>query len=266
MDYYETSAVLQPQNNYTDTSNIEKGYPYNDETEIIEKPIVQDEDEILELGNDFDFDGFEVVRREFFAHTREPSVTFNNCKFYVNSACLTKFPTSDYAQVLINREKNILALRPCPEATRDSFPWCTYSKGRRKPKQITCKLFFAKIVALMNWNPDHRYKLLGKIIHSNEEYLIAFDLSATEVYQRTQIEGEEKPKTSRIPVFPAEWKNQFGLPYNEHKSMQINIVDGYAVYSIKDSANTQTDVEKANSNLEPQHSLLSSGEGSDNNI
>ena len=27
------------------------------------------EDEILELGDDFDFDGFQVVRREFFAHT-----------------------------------------------------------------------------------------------------------------------------------------------------------------------------------------------------
>ena len=45
------------------------------------------EDEILELGDDFDFDGFQVVRREFFAHTTEPAVSFNNCKFYVNSAC-----------------------------------------------------------------------------------------------------------------------------------------------------------------------------------
>ena len=35
-------------------------------------------DELFELGEDFDFDGFQVVRREFFAHLREPSVTFNN--------------------------------------------------------------------------------------------------------------------------------------------------------------------------------------------
>lgn len=45
-----------------------------------------------------------------------------------------------------------------------------------------------------------------------------------------------KPKTSRTPVFPAGWQDQFGLPYKEHQqSMQINIFDGYAIYSIKDS-------------------------------
>ena len=75
-------------------------------------PALDKHDEIIEIGEDFDFDGFQVVRREFFAHLGEPSVTFNSCKFYVNAACLTKFPTSDYAQVLINRQKKILALRP----------------------------------------------------------------------------------------------------------------------------------------------------------
>ncbi|MGN0181632.1 MAG: hypothetical protein ACI4DP_04360, partial [Candidatus Ornithomonoglobus sp.] len=112
------------------------------------------------------------------------------------------------------------------------------SKGKRKPKQITCRLFFAKIAAMMEWNPNYRYKILGKLIHSNDEYLLAFDLTSTEVYQRITPEGG-KPKTSRTPIFPAEWQDQFGLPFNEHKqSMQINIVDGYAVYSIKDTTKT----------------------------
>lgn len=192
-------------------------------------------DEILEMGENFDFDGFQVVRREFFAHLNEPSVTFNNCKFGVNMACLARFPTLDYAQVLINRQKKILALRPCPEGARDSFQWCSVSKGKRKPKHITCKLFFAKIVIMMDWNPDYRYKLLGKLIHSNGEYLLAFDLTATEVYQRTFKEGE-KPKTSRTPMFPAEWQDQFGLPYNEHRqSMQINTFDGFAIIAVKEN-------------------------------
>ena len=192
-------------------------------------------DEIIELGDDFDFDGFQVVRREFFAHMFEPSVTFNNCKFYVNSACLQKFPNADFVQVLINQESRVMALRPCKEGERDSFAWCSLSKGKRKPKQTTCKLFFAKVVTLMDWNPDYRYKLLGKLIHANGEYLLAFDLTATEVYQRTFPEGK-KPKTSRTPVFPAGWQNQLGLPYSEHRqSMQINIFDGYAIYAIKDN-------------------------------
>ena len=76
-------------------------------------PVLNKEDEILVLDEGFDFDGFQVVRREFFAHLSEPSVTFNNCKFYVNSACLSKFPKVDFVQVLVNRESKILALRPC---------------------------------------------------------------------------------------------------------------------------------------------------------
>ena len=123
--------------------------------------------------------------------------------------------------------------------------WCGISKGKRKPKAITCKLFFAKIVSLMNWNPKYRYKLLGRLIHANGEYLIAFDLNAPEVYQRTFVEGE-KPKTSRTPVFPSEWQTQFGLPYNVHKqSMQINIFDGYAVYAIKDTTAVSDDAPAA---------------------
>ena len=211
-------------------------------------PIVNDTDEIIEMGEDFDFAGFQVVRREFFAHLREPSVSFSNCKISVNTACLTKFPATNYAQVLINRRNKILALRPCPDAARDAFRWCNVSSdGKRKPRSITCRLFFAKIVAMMDWNPNHRYKLLGNLVHSNDEYLLAFDLTATEVYQRTESK-DGKPKTSRIPVFPAEWKDQFGLPYEEHKkSMRVNVVDGYAVYSIRDNEKNNDQISLMNS-------------------
>lgn len=106
----------------------------------------QANDEIIELGDNFNFDGFQVVRREFFAHTREPSVSFTNCKFYVNAACISKFPDVDYVQALVNQEKKILALRPCNENDRDAIMWCNDTKGKKKAKQITCKLFFAKLL------------------------------------------------------------------------------------------------------------------------
>ena len=31
----------------------------------------------IEIDDDFSFDGFQVVRGEFFAHLREPAITFN---------------------------------------------------------------------------------------------------------------------------------------------------------------------------------------------
>lgn len=198
--------------------------------------VIDIQDSTIEDDPNFSYDGFQVVRREFFAHINEPSITFNNCKVGFNSACINKLTNIEYVQFLVNPEKKILAVRPCREEDRDSYLWCSNSNNKRKPKQSTCKLFFVKIVSLMGWNPDYRYKLLGKIIRSNGEYLIVFDLTATEVYQRT-ISENQKTKTSRIPVFPQEWQNQFGLPYEEHRrSLQVNIVDGYAVYGVKDNA------------------------------
>lgn len=221
-------------------------------------PVLGKNDDLLEMGKSFDFDGFQVVRREFFAHLNEPSVSFNNCKFYVNSACLSKFPITDYVQVLVNRTTKILALRPCQEGERDSFLWCNNTKGKRKSRQVTCRLFFAKIVSLMDWNSDYRYKLIGKLIHANGEYLIAFDLTATEVYQRT-FTADDKPKTSKTPVFPAHWQDQFGLPFIEHrKSMQVNIFDGYAIYAIKDNPKTGNNTAAA----ETQAHILNSDKGS----
>lgn len=107
---------------------------------------------------------------------------------------------------------------------------------KRNPRQITCSMFFAKIVQLMEWNPDYRYKLLGKLIKSGDENLFIFDLTATEMYQRILLDGE-KPKAARKPIFPAEWQNQFGIPVEEHrKLLQVNIFDGYTVFGIKDKS------------------------------
>ena len=196
--------------------------------------VSAEDDEIFEVDNSFRIGEFQVARREFFAHLRDPSITFNRYRFYPNVACINKFPNTDNVLVLVNKTKKILALMPCAPDTRDAYNWCSYSKGKRKPKQITCKLFSAMVFSMMDWSHQHRYKILGKIIHTNGEYLIAFDLTAKEVYLRTGAEGEES-KVSKVPVYNEEWQGQFGLPYEEHqKAMQINVLDGYAVYSLAD--------------------------------
>ena len=41
---------------------------------------------------DFSYDGYQVVRGEFFAHLFEPSITFNNNRVYLNMACIRKLP------------------------------------------------------------------------------------------------------------------------------------------------------------------------------
>ena len=198
-------------------------------------PDNTENNDVIELDGDFNLEGYQVVRREFFAYTNEPAVTFTNYKVYVNAYCLKRFQSVDYVQAMVNARSQTLLIRPSREEDRDVVPWCVPGSVQRKPRQISCKLFFANLFTLMDWNPNYRYRLLGKVIHAKNGYFIVFDLTASEVYQRVLID-DEKSINPRVPLYHSGWQGQFGLPFEEHqKTMQIDIVDGYAVYTIKDN-------------------------------
>ena len=182
-----------------------------------------------------DLNEFEVARSEFFAHMREPSFIFNDGKVGVNTACVRRLPEVDYVQFLINRKKQKLAVRVCQEEDIFSIPWAKTTKdGKRLPRSITGRMFFMKVCDMMGWNPDYRYKILGKLVKANNELLFLFDLNSAETFERSMDE-DGKRKASRKPVFPAEWKNQFGIPFSEHKkALQVSLFDGYTVFSVKD--------------------------------
>lgn len=189
---------------------------------------------------EFSYDGYQIVRGEYFAHINEPSVTICDCKISINNACLKRAPSVTYVQALINQDTRKFVIRPCNEDERDSFCWCT---SRRKPRYITCKGFYVMLIRLLGWNPDYRYKLLGKMIRSNNETLFVFDLNSPEIYRRnivTDATGKTKVRSSRAPLYPEGWENQFGMSVAEHqKAVQINIFDGYAVFGIKDTSKHQ---------------------------
>lgn len=214
----------------------------------------------IEITKDdaFSYEGYQVVRGEFFAHIYEPSFTFNNYKVSVNTACIKKLPNFNYVQILVNPEDKRLAVRPCNEDEKDSFRWCS-ATSKRSPKQITCRMFFAKVISLMGWNPDYRYKLLGKLIQSGDELLFVFDLNTPEIYKKAPKE-DGKTKTSRTPTFPEDWKNQFGLPVEEHKSaIQIGLFDGYAVFGLQEEKKVSNEPENViieNESEEPEYEQL----------
>lgn len=173
-------------------------------------------------------DGFQVVRREFFAHTKEPSLSFSRYQAYVNAACLAQFKDTKCAQVLINPQKHILALRPCRNSLRDSLLWCVASDGHTRPRKSTCKLFFAKIAAMMGWDQNFRYKILGRLACANGEALLVFDLAAAEAYP---LDGNPP-----APVFPNGWRDQFGLPFEEHdQTLEVPVFDSYSIFTIGES-------------------------------
>lgn len=192
------------------------------------------EDERLERleefsDRNFSIKGYEVVRSQFFSQSTEPAVTFGRQKMWVNSVCLTKFPKTDYIQILINPNTKVLALYPSREDDRNSLPWCSHGGGKRKPRQLSCPVFFAKIYGLMEWNPAFRYRATGKHLRGNRGELLAFDLRSAEAYAYSADTAQR-----RIPHFSADWHDQFGIPAAEYGSEPlVHLFDKHAVFELE---------------------------------
>jgi hypothetical protein len=199
----------------------------------------------------FSFDGYQVVRGEFFAHINEPTITFNNNKVSVNMACIKRLSEVEYVQILVHQEERKLVVRPSSEDEKESFVWC--SRGaKRAPKQVTCRVFFAKIMKLTGWNPDNRYKLLGKIFRSGDEILFIFDLDSRQIFPRVKNDSGEY-RVSRAPVLPIEWEKPFGPTVEEHlKQMQAKVFKGYTVFSVTDRKTTDDPTVAATTIIKPQ--------------
>ena len=191
----------------------------------------RDEAALAAAAANFSFNGYQVVRREFFSHKFDPTLTIKNNSIIFNNACISKLDQVVYVQVLINPDSNKLVIRPCDEGARDAVRWCIAKEDKRKSRQISCSMFTAKLYDMMGWETLYRYKMQGSRIDYQGEKLYVFDLSSTEIFIPTTQEGtnpDEKPKKKTICRFQADWRDSFGLPVEEHeKATQVNLAEGF---------------------------------------
>lgn len=228
---------------------------YTDEKEIVDQKAI-------ELAEDFSYEGYQVVRRELFAHLREPAVVIRRDSVTFNTACIAGLEDAVYIQILVNQDNKRMVVRKCEENDKDALRWCVAKPDKRKSRKMTNKIFSAMMYEMMGWNLDCRYKILGHKITFEDETIYVFDLMETEIFldikgkrakkdtesqstteSANNIEetvssntdnersAEEIKRKNRIPFYPKEWKDSFGLPVEEHrKALEINMLDGYAEF------------------------------------
>ena len=219
----------------------------------------------LELAQDFSYDGYQVVRRELFAHLREPAVVIRRDSVTFNTACIAGLEDAVYIQILVNQDNKRMVVRKCEENDKDALRWCVEKPDKRKSRKMTNKLFSAMIYDMMGWDLDCRYKMQGYKITHEDETMYIFDLLEPEIYMDTkrkrkkadsvqkadvndipaeltkeQMEEQQKEeiavkverKLNRIPFYPKEWKDSFGLPVKEHeRALETNLKEGYVEFS-----------------------------------
>lgn len=217
----------------------------------------------LELAQDFSYDGYQVVRRELFAHLREPAVVIRRDSVTFNTACIAGLEDAVYIQILVNQDNKRMVVRKCEENDKDALRWCIEKYDKRKSRKMSNKLFSAMMYDMMGWNTDCRYKILGHKITHEDETMYIFDLLETEIFMDTKRKKKANPdslekkeelvtaetdqtpeqnqeeiaakvarKLNRIPFYPKDWKDSFGLSVEEHKkALETNLTDGYIEFS-----------------------------------
>ena len=164
--------------------------------------------------------GYQVTKGEFFAHSREPSITIWENRIKFNMACLRRFPGVTHIQILIHPEQKRLIIRPCSPDAPDALRWA--KGGGEKDlsnRNLLCKIFAAKVFDLMGWDAQYHYKMLGTPAVYEGEMLFLFQLSAFELFT-----SGKKSKS----YLPGEWREYFGTPVEQHEeSFKINLAEGY---------------------------------------
>lgn len=190
-----------------------------------------------------DMSKFQHIATGFFAQTKEPALTINGKIVTVNAAAVRLFPDVDYMEILINPEDGKVAFQPCTELNIRGYKWAREKDGKRYSTQRTGLPFVLCVCQIMKWNPNKRYRIMGKKVPSqNDEEILLFDLHAGQGFDKP--EPGEKGK-SRSTILTG-WNGTFGPAYNEEEStLHMDTFDGYAFFSIKEGwvKNTVTETE-----------------------
>lgn len=206
------------------------------------------DEKAAEIQKTFSYDGYQTVRRELFAHLREPQMTIRKDSITFNTACIEGLEDTVYIQILVNQDQKRLVIKKCDKDDRDSLRWCIQKNDKRKSRKITGRQFCNMIYKMMSWDNLCRYKILGHRIDYQGETLYVFELDDAEIFRerpkRTKAELEKlreemtpeeleamkqrEAKASRTPFYPGDL-DTYGVPVEKHEDrVSLQSLDGFA--------------------------------------
>lgn len=195
-----------------------------------------------ELESTFSYDGYQVVRKELFAHLRDPAIVIRKDSVTFNTACISGLEDVVYVHVMFNSDLKRIVVRGCDENDKDALRWCIAKPDKRKSRKMSCKPFSELVYNEMGWDSDCRYKILGYRINFEGETLYVFDLLVPEIFHEGQKRKkgesapqseETKPVNTRKGFYPDDIAGTFGVPVEEHlKESEVTQIDGYVSMGI----------------------------------
>ena len=194
----------------------------------------------------FSYDGYQIVRREMFARIREPAAVIRKESITFNTACINGLEDTVYIEILVNSEKQSIAVRRCDRDNKDAQRWCVDRPDKRRTRKITSTRFTQMIYELMNWSDKCRYRIQGeqKLLEDGTVYF--FDLKKCDIIfekkkktkaevlaeppgvsvppeQQAERQAEEQKMTTK-PFYPDDWENSFGVPVDQQRKYDLDML------------------------------------------
>ena len=196
-------------------------------------PKITDEDlkddtggalEVTVEAGAFDMRGFQVTRAEFFDTNTRPAISFSDRRIKFNAPCVRKFAPNTFAELLINPVERKLAIRPTDKSNRNAIVVSTLSSKRYTPREVPASAFYDTIFSLLDWNRDHKYRIIGSLYEQDGEVAFIFDAANSEAYLQSYMipvqdaagGGAVQPFMSsgkRVRAIPEEWTRSFGKSF-----------------------------------------------------
>jgi hypothetical protein len=176
----------------------------------------------------FDYEGYHVVRREWFSKVNCPAVTLKYGSVVFNVRAIRKLNECRFILILINIKEKIMIAKPCEEDDKDSLQWSRIDKQEKVvPRQITGKVFTAQLYKDMNWDIESTTKVLGTLLTCKNERIFVFNLVNAELYLHLAEPSADDPKRrNRVPFMPEHWQGNYGQSYEESKNQIVTTFEG----------------------------------------
>lgn len=208
------------------------------------------EQRTAELEQSFSYDGYQIVRKELFAHLRDPAITIRKDSVTFNTACIEGLEDVVYIHMMFNRELKRIVVEGCDENDKDALRWCIAKPDKRKSRKMVGRPFSELVYREMGWDENCRYKILGYRIQFEGKTLYVFDLMVPEIFherksrkknEQASQEVAEMPNedaqnnnaaetevNTRKGYYPDDVANTFGVPVEQHRAdTEIQQMDGY---------------------------------------
>ena len=218
--------------------------------ELQKEELSAREQRTAELEQSFSYDGYQIVRKELFAHLRDPAITIRKDSVTFNTACIEGLEDVVYIHMMFNRELKRIVVEGCDENDKDALRWCIAKPDKRKSRKMVGKPFSELVYREMGWDEKCRYKILGYRIQFEGKTLYVFDLMVPEIFherksrkknEQASQEVAEMPNedaqnnnaaetevNTRKGYYPDDVANTFGVPVEQHRAdTEIQHMDGY---------------------------------------